>query len=232
MPTSPRPPGVSSTQSLLPSFDNCESVLLIDSDIFALLAGEGVLEPAVKALGFASSCCARLDALPWMVRDRRAFPDLSQDQVDRIILWCGRIPSWADPGPLSLGKRLAKYRRIDPGEVLLLTALVEHPNFFLLSGDKNWMRVLGSSPELQDIREAISGRVICLERLLEVLIKKLGMRGAAKLLSPARKQNKTLAVLLSEGERTSEAHCREGLRSYLDDLEQLLGADFFLAVPN
>ncbi len=232
MPTSPKPPSGSSAQSWLHSFDGCESVLLIDSDMFALLAGEGALEPVVKVLGFDTSCCTRLDALPGMVRSQRAFPDLSQDQADRIILWCGRIPPWTEPGSLPLSKRLAKYRRIDPGEVLLLATLAERPNFFLLSGDKNWMRVLGSSLELQDIREAISGRVICLERLLEVLIKKLGMRGAARLLSPARKRNKTLAVLLSEGERTSEAHCREGLRAYLDELEQTLGADFFLPAPD
>jgi hypothetical protein len=195
-----------------------------------LLAGADALDQAIHALGFEVADCRRLDALSGMLRNEREFSGLSRQVVQRALEACARIRPWLDKAPTKTVARLAKFRAIDPGEAALLATMIEDRSLSFLSGDKRWMRVLGGQPELRDIRETIAGRVICLETVVESMIRQWGIRTTARLLTPARSHSQTLKVLFSDGEKTREDNCLEGIRSYIADLERVVGEGFLLSL--
>ena len=70
-----------------------ERTLLLDSDIFIVLAASGLLKTVLDQLAFNVDSTYRLDALPYMLygkRLRRAYP---LDILDRAFEWTERIDS-------------------------------------------------------------------------------------------------------------------------------------------
>jgi len=108
----------------------------------------------------------------------------------------------------------------------LFGLLFENPNYRLLSSDKTAMRSLCRDPALVPIYERLCGRVICSESILLALLETVGIRALATSIAPLREHNGMLNAIFSMGENTSEAHCRDGLSSYLAEMSRDLGASF------
>ena len=114
---------------------------------------------------------------------------------------------------------------IDPGEALLYTSLVEHPTYAVLSGDKRSISALCAASELQAVREAVSGRVICLEQLLDELVAAHGADVIGQAFAPVR-SHKTLSIVFTETTMTDQEQCRYAIGSYIRNLKVTVGDTF------
>lgn len=90
--------------------------LLVDTDAFGKLGVSGLLAPTAELLGVDLASCARLAALPHMLRRgslRRQYGDTAADQLLAIADAMAVVPdastAWLD--------RLTGVPQIDPGEV-------------------------------------------------------------------------------------------------------------------
>ncbi|HYN20686.1 MAG TPA: hypothetical protein VE078_06980 [Thermoanaerobaculia bacterium] len=211
-----------SQRSLLPSFS--EHLLLVDSDICIILAAADAFEDVASLLGFNIPAIRRLLPLPRQLRVSKAFRENIPEDIRSIAeRHCATIePLREMPSDSSLLQRLAPYDGIDPGEAQLLAVLAERPSSLLASGDKRFMKTLCAVEDLRDLRDAIAGRVVCLETVVLMCLDKWGISETARRFGPLR-FNSTLKVIFNDGPDTSEEHCREGLRSYLKELQGSLG---------
>ena len=64
---------------------------------------------------------------------------------------------------------------LDVGEAALLAATCEVSPFIFMTGDKRCLRDLAKKVELAEVAERLRGRVICLEQVILLLIRKQGV---------------------------------------------------------
>jgi hypothetical protein len=202
------------------------SRLFIDNDIFILLAGAGLLEEAVAALGFTFADTYRLEALPFVVKSNKKQPKLPTEVVDLVLQQCTQISVLSERPSDDLLQMLAAAPTIDAGEAVLYALLAEQPSAFLTSGDKRAMRAIAQAPSLTAIRTAVAGRVISLETLLLRLVKAhpVAMVGAA--LTPVLPLNTVVRVAFSPNNLVQPAECVQALTRYQQALIEEVGANF------
>jgi len=203
-----------------------EGPVLVDSDIFVLLAGARLLDRALALLGFSRDSSRRLPALPHMLARGRKFAQLMNPQTRKLALGaCETVPEIADRPGDEVFQQLLDVPDIDAGEAVLYGLLAEQPACVLASADKRAMQAVGSQPELTGVRQRVAGRVICLETVLELLMRHDGVEATAHAFA-VFPQYKTFQVVFSSHNATDQARCLASLRSYLRDLKRQVGDDF------
>src|SRR5580700_776307 len=95
--------------------------LLVDTDIFCKLGLAELLEPSAELLGFNLESCARLPALPYMLRKGSLFRRLGRQACEKLAPMAASTRSIPQPSDTWLDK-LTRIDAIDPGEALLLAA--------------------------------------------------------------------------------------------------------------
>ncbi len=198
--------------------------------MFVLLAGAGLLETVANLLGFQLAELRRLDPLPHQLRKSHKFQEKYSKPVrDKALAWCDKVKSITErPENDDALQRLAAADRIDEGEALLFGLMAEQELYLLASGDKVAMRALAQGANLKDVRQAVSGRIICLEAVVGLLVKSVGTSKTATAFAPLRDGNGTLRALFSQGEQTPQEACLAGIASYLNDLIKDVGRGFLL----
>lgn len=183
--------------------------LLLDSDAFGKLGIAGLLESAASALGCTLAECARLPALPSMLRRGRLRTQLGDARADALIPVADSIPAvprsesrWLDV--------LARIPGVDPGEAQLLAATADH-GLLLLSGDKRAMNALAGQTT---IVEALSGRIVVVDAIVIELCDTLGAEHVRALIAPAVAIDTALRIAFGSQRDTPV----ELLRANLDDL--------------
>ncbi len=208
--------------------DQSARLLLIDTDVFALLAGAGMLDQVIEGLGFDRSTTRRLPFVRAQMKRGRNFCETYSLAIrNRVIKRCEDIPSLpARASEDSTFEPLTRVDEIDYGETQLIALLAENEHFILTTGDKRALRALCDEESLSGVRRKVEGRIVCLESVIRLLVDRLGIEAAAKAFTPMRDVNKMLSVVFSQGNATPEADCRDYLGSYLRELESDLGEDF------
>ena len=102
---------------------------------------------------------------------------------------------------------------------------MENPGYYLATGDKKALLALVQTPELDDVRKAVAGRVLFLEAVLCMLISRVGYHTVSTAFQPMTGYHKTLQIVFSQPRRSLQA-----AGSYLNDLQKNLGEDF-LFIP-
>lgn len=205
---------------------------LIDSDAFLLLSGAGALDSTLDLLGVEVADAMRLDPLPHMI-ERSASIRQRYDSATREAAKanCRRIaPITVAPSP-QVTEALSIVDEIDAGEVILYGLAIEHPSILLASNDKRAMRAISQTPSLATIRNAVAGRVVCLEAILGMHIRADGVAAAANRFAPVIHADTMLQVVLTHHNIHNPADCRDALASYTTALRQDVGADFLYAAP-
>lgn len=118
---------------------------------------------------------------------------------------------------------------IDEGEALLIAKTLDTPDAILLSGDKRWMLALCKceSNSVRLLKKQLQGKVVSFEHLLLALLDEVGFAALAKSVTIAKLSHITLRILFPRHVEDPENHCREGLLSYLGELEAMAGGEFF-----
>jgi hypothetical protein len=218
----------------LPCDGGCMSdrVLLIDTDLLVLLGASGTLPVVLEVLGFELEQTRRLAAASSQLSRGRRFKETYPGpalqaalRIARTIEPCldvPREPAWLDA--------LKRVSGIDDGEASFLAILAEHAGWYLTTGDKRALIALARHDDLSEIRERIAGRVICLESLLRMLVRRRGAGVVAEAFAPVR-THKTVGILLSEPQVRSDEVCLAGIDSYLNALKSQVGEGFLWTPP-
>jgi hypothetical protein len=203
-----------------------DGALVIDNDAFILLSAAGLLQAAITSLGFDGKA-VRLAALPFVIgRNKKLQKQYSGDALIRAKLACDEVPELSSaPGPDVL-QTLAAVPDIDDGEAVLYGLLYENPGHLLLSGDKRAMIAVATTPELGDIRAKIAGRVVCVEKIINLLLTAHGHEHVVNAVLPIRDSNSTLRVIFSDGNCNDQAACSSAVSAYIVALEIKVGAGF------
>jgi hypothetical protein len=184
--------------------------LLIDTDVFCVLAAGRLLDDAVSVFGTDLSGCARLPALPHMLRKGRLRKKYGDQIGDELIPIANSIPVIEQPETQWLD-RLTPVQNIDPGEAQLF-ALAAEKRLAVITGDKRALRALKDIPGFAD---ALAGRVVVLEAILIVLCARLGPTVVSARVQPLITHDSMIRVCFSPSNPDPE----DALLSYYQNLE-------------
>ena len=198
-------------------------ILLIDSDLFVLLAGAGLLSALLSALNLEESAARRLQPLPHMLRKGRLARRYPPGILERAGAWCSRIHAVETVPPADVLDQLNRVHSIDPGEAQLFAVAADRDLALLASGDRRSFEAVATAPGLELLRAELRGKLVCLEATLRLLHQEVGYTELVQALAAVREHHRTLRVLLSQGEQTPEETFRDGLESYLKDLALCAG---------
>jgi hypothetical protein len=183
--------------------------LLIDSDVFCKLGVAGLLEDALAALDISVSDCARLPALPYMLRRGRLPGNYGSAECERLVPLAEAISAIPSADIEWLG-RLATVSDIDPGEAQLLAFAAQH-TLLLLTGDKRALRAVRN---VQGYPDALRRRVVVLEAALIELCARLGEVEVGRRIAGLKAKDPMLSVCFSSDNR----HPTVALKSYCTSL--------------
>ena len=196
--------------------------LLFDTDLFVLLAGAGLLDELIHAIGFEVDEARRLQPLPFMLKQGSLVRRYPSGILQQAAAWCERIPAVRRmPDPDLLGQ-LTAVQDMDPGEALLLARAAELDGALVASGDKRACLGLIRAVDRR-IATRLQGKWICLEAALVALLNHLDFALLASRLTSVRAHHQTLRVLLSQGNATDKDSFRAGLHAYWRDLSDRTG---------
>lgn len=178
---------------------------LIDTDLFCELGIAKLLPDAARVLGCSLTDCARLPALPYMLRRGRLAARYGAEACASLLPLAEAMPTAPDPrGPWF--DRLAAIEDIDPGEAHLLAAAASG-GLVVMTGDERALRAVRL---VQGFSDAVSGRIVTRVAILLALCNELGSKEVRQAVSGLMGGNKTIRVCFSE----ASTDPREGLASY------------------
>jgi hypothetical protein len=218
-----------SSQGSLPEPKASGRLILLDNDIFFVLAATDCFEGTAQLFGLSLAEFRRLSSLADQLRSARFAPELPAHVRKAALDYCGRIRGISGQHDAAVLDRLARHRHVEAGEAQLLAHALQERSALLATADKRFLRALCTAPALAEIRAAIAGRVVCLETLIRMHLDTKGIAAAATKFSAAADYNGTIHLLFGGGPNTAEQHCRDGLRSFLADLETIVGAEFLFS---
>ena len=190
--------------------------LLVDTDAFCKLAVGGVLDEAVGIFGVDLTECRRLPALPHMLRRGRLRKLLGDAVSDGLLPRAESVPVLPSPSTRWLDK-LASIHGIDPGEAQLF-ALGAQEGLIVVSGDKRALRGL---KDVDEVRDALAGRIVVLEALLIRLCDEHGVDVVRERIGPLASTDKMVAMCFSPGNHDPVGALMSYYNSLVTELDPL-----------
>ncbi len=196
-------------------------LLLIDTDVFVLLAAAGLINRVAELLGFEIDHIRRLYPVEHQLTRGKKFREKYPQAVRDTALRAARaiIPLTDRPEDDSLLQRLV-VTDIDEGEALMFALMAENSSWFLATGDRRALVALSKNKDLTKLRASLAGRLVCLEMMLRKLVRADGVEKIAAAFAPVRDCDTKLRVVFSEANATSLDGCLEGIDSYLAGLRR------------
>ena len=190
--------------------------LLVDTDAFCKLAVGGVLDEAVGIFGVGLTECRRLPALPHMLRRGRLRKLLGDAVSDGLLPRAEAVPILPSPCTRWLDK-LASIHGIDPGEAQLF-ALGAQEGLIVVSGDKRALRGL---KDVDEVRDALAGRIVVLEALLIRLCDEQGVDVVRERIGRLASTDKMVAMCFSPGNHDPVGALMSYYNSLVTELDPL-----------
>jgi hypothetical protein len=169
-------------------------MFLIDTDAFCKLGVADLIADTADLFGVKLQDCARLPALPHMLKRGGLARKLGEQQCNKLIPLAEAMRSVEESqGPWL--EKMTPIDAIDPGEAQLFAAAADH-GFIVLSDDKRAMREL---KRVEGLPQALNGRVVVLERVLLTLCERLGTDEVRRRVSSVTSLDTMIAVCFSPG---------------------------------
>ena len=162
--------------------------LLADTDAFCKLGVGCVLEEAISAFGASLAECARLPALPYMLRRGSLRRQCGEKACDDLIAVAEAIPA-APEASVAWLDRMVALPDVDPGEAQIFAVAAE-AGIHVITGDKRSLRGVSCVP---DLIAAPDRHVVTMEALLITLCARLGKEEMRRRMSAVAGLDTTLA---------------------------------------
>jgi hypothetical protein len=195
-------------------------VCFLDTDITRKLIAFGLFDEAIALLEITKADLRTLPTAKFVLDRQRKKQKLHTPKVWTEIMAlvesCATISKITED--FAEEKQLEELKEvIHEGEAALILATKGEINFFLLSGDKKFMKALALIPD-KTIYNRLCGKVICLEQFVLKLIEVKGFIWVKERVLPERDCDKALIACFGSGEKAIEAHVRETLISYIKEV--------------
>jgi hypothetical protein len=202
--------------------------LLIDSDILLRLSGSGILEDTVNTLGFDMSSVFYLRAFPYMLKKSRKFAHIPPDIKHVALNACKQLSPMPEGEPLDAKteSELRQVQYIDSGEAAIYSLMYRESVYYMATGDKKCMKALSQASSVIHIRNAIAGRVICLEKVCLELIADYSVPTVARALAPFISEHKSLSIYFSKANTVNPTLCIQAIANGFQRLRDDVGDDF------
>ncbi|MBP6748060.1 MAG: hypothetical protein KA144_00355 [Xanthomonadaceae bacterium] len=192
--------------------------LLVDNDVLVKAAHWNLIDWVPPVADADWPATAGLEAIKY--RARRADPKLFRDVGAAALLSdrlerCAQLP---EPDPVIVSA-LQGIPNLDVGEIQLIGVLAATPDAILLTGDKRALRAL-ASPTHVSVIDRVGGRILCLEQWLWFVHERLDGKTLADCVRAHAGMDTAARCVVGSREAPSPGHVREGLASYLRDLDR------------
>ncbi len=195
-------------------------MLLADNDALAKAAHWDLLECVPLLVDGTWQDVAILDTL--LHRTRRAASGkkdrlFASAEIAAELLVNLEIAKIVCLPPPEIRAHLVDQEGIDPGEQILIGALLAQPTAMLLTGDK---RALTAIPTCLrgDLIESIAGRCICTEQMVSFAITRFGLAELQKRVRPFVDRDSAAHIILGRSCSADAQHVQAALNSYIGDL--------------
>lgn len=208
--------------------------LFFDTDLLLLLSTLEYFDTTLGLFKVERRQVYILDTVQYLIKSPRLKQQHGEQAIARLQLL---LPDFKTLTGLSEVERrvlraLAPVEEVDPGEALLIAKTVSTPEAILLSGDKRWMLALCKREinSVRRVKKKLQRKVVSLEHLLLALLEEVGFEKLFRAVTKSNLPHTILRILFRRDVEDPEDHCREGLFSYLGELEAAAGAEFFYQV--
>jgi len=191
--------------------------LFVDNDVLLKAAHWQLLDDIPAFAGTTWGQTSALTSLIYRARrkDRKLFrTDESADALIACLAQTTELPA-PDVGVVAA---LQNAVGLDVGEVAMIAALCACPDAMFLTGDKRALRAL-AAPEFTGIRKRVQGRILCLEQFLQYVADTHDCVHLAKCIEPYRDLDTAIRCVIGTSAQINEHSVREGLASYVRDLQ-------------
>ncbi|GAB3490369.1 hypothetical protein GCM10027399_07430 [Curvibacter fontanus] len=192
--------------------------LFIDVDAICKLAHWQLLDKLPALLGTPIVECVTLSSVRYRAQrclskpDGRLFQTADAAQAVLAAVTSMKAPLAATAFDLSVFENASD---IDPGEAVLLAAVIATPGARLLTGDKRALRAIS---KLASIRPVLAGRVVMLEHVLLLALDTYGLDWVRKSVCPQAAVDKAIFICMGSRCDAPEISVREGFESYLNEI--------------
>jgi hypothetical protein len=201
---------------------------LSDSDFVVKLAEFDLLEEALGSLGVSRADVRVLPELSHVLKGERILATHTRDAVERASKFVRGIKVLEKIDPqeqILLHSVKATYRnrpiRIDGGEAILYCATKFLKDYVVATGDKASLRALASAANCRHIHSRLTGRVLCVEKLLLMLMDKHGFKLVQQRVAPMCSCDDCVRQAFANGKPDMpELDCRTWLDSFIKELQQ------------
>ncbi len=196
-------------------------ILLCDNDILKKLAACDLLATALDALSLTKEQLRILQTAPYVLglagagKHRNTQHTLVQQRLGTFFDGVEYIDEKISTATVSA---FAAVDEIDQGEAVLYATAVECEGYIITTGDKRSLRALSSAPTLSCYVERLRGRVVCLEQMVKIMIRRHGFDFIKQHVIPAREFDTALRVAFGSGEKAEESNVLAALQAYIDSL--------------
>lgn len=148
-------------------------VLLIDNDAILKLASYGLLDVAFSMFNIQPKdihvlATAKYALLPAQGRLRRCKTEECANRLESFLAKVNKLtPDGVDAGILDM---LIAKPGIDAGEALLIGVAASDSDSYIITGDKRALEALQMGEGLDNVRNALAGRMLSLELLFSFLV--------------------------------------------------------------
>lgn len=181
--------------------------LLIDSDVFCKLEICGLMDEAIRIIGFSRENCRRLQALHYMLRKGTIFKKYGAQTCSSLMPSVMSVEAAPNADPEVLEK-MSGLPMVNPGEAQLV-ALAVSSGDYVLTGDKNSLRAL---KDLAEVTHAVNGRIVILETLLLAMCVVHGSEWLRGRIQPLRLHDRVVEVCFTDATTDPST----ALKSYVD----------------
>lgn len=187
--------------------------ILIDTDMFCKLGVGSLLHDGIRLLGAGIADCARLAALPYMLRRGRLPRQYGTQACLDLLPLAAQMSTIPAAGSVWLD-RLVPIQAINPGEAQLFAIAAERGST-VMTGDNAALQAL---KVIDGFPAALAGRIVSNVAILLALCEDLGPERVRRGVAALTSVDKTIRVCFSEGNPGP----REALESYCRSLESEL----------
>lgn len=199
--------------------------LFLDNDIVLKLSSAGLLQEIEQIFNCTPDSIFILpSAFDYISKSNNVKRNYSQGTINNslaIIKKYKKIPDdYTDDNKYI---RLFDIDDIDSGEQLLYSLTPKTSKFLILTGDKRSITQLNNSPEINDICNYLSSKIVCLEYIILQLLDMYPFDEISKkIITSDYCKDMAIRISFMQNELTIEK-AREGLQSYYNYLKKHSG---------
>lgn len=202
--------------------------LCFDNDVVSKLASCDLIDLAMLALDADHSVVSILSTLKHRFgitdskRRLKIEMQIGASAFSRIAEFHSRVSELPAVNP-DLLSPFDDLQAIDVGEALLFAFGAATPELLVVTGDKRSLRCLGSNEKCKEVAAMLTGRVMCFEQLIKLIIEKCGFDEVKRRVVPAVECDSGLRAAFGSGLDAEEHQVIRVLDSYIEEMRNATG---------